>query len=262
MPRQKKDRAVDTDGIENQDTATLSLENMATEEIPAEASETSLEATEQTDIKPEKKRRKRSPRKPKVEAIADTKTEQTPETLSATTPAIAPTFAADPWAELSEHEHHLREDVTISSAAVHKSMEVMVKQWSTIKDISDQISNRLESVHQQMLSVSNSYQEAMSELSEQVPSKPSATAPVTKIAMGGSFLAIVFSLLSLSFSHSLRHQALNHSAERVAQSAPVAAPQTQMAPTAFTQADHDSIAMSDNQDLKTKSKKRSRGRKK
>ena len=156
------------------------------EEAEAEV-EADVVAKAVSDSKPPRKRARRATKKVGKEMNELTEVTQDPER--------AP--------ESSVGDDSLREEVAITSVAMHKSMEGMAKQWGTIKEITEQVSSHLEKVSGSIKVLNQSYVQTLDKTEKQDPSKPGL---FTKIALGASAASIFLSLVSFSFSHSLRRK--------------------------------------------------------
>jgi len=145
-----------------------------------------------------KKRRSRRPRKAsppasalKFKASDEREEEEAVEELDLDSPA-------------SDNGKELRADIAVAATTVKRSMETMVKHWQSVQAITNSVSSQFEKLNAELLKQS----EILHAVSKQNPPKPPA---ITKIALGVSALAIVFSLISFSFSQTVRQAWLSQS---------------------------------------------------
>jgi len=99
----------------------------------------------------------------------------------------------------------LRQDVSVTSATMHKTMDSITKQWGSVKEVTESVTSNFERVAKQLRDLSDSYNSSMKEIiklqSQQTPQRPST---ISKLAVGFATLALIVSFLSLAFSQSVR----------------------------------------------------------
>jgi hypothetical protein len=153
----------------------------------------------------------------KTEKAAERKSEKKekkPEPVAAA-PDIEPVTRVSPSKSYPEADH-LREDVSIATAGLHKTMDSMVRQWSSVKEISGSICHELERVNTMLKAPAPQIEPA--DIKEYLKQAAPRITLANKIALGVSAAAVVFSIISLSLSSSTRHTLLEQSATpRVAQ---------------------------------------------
>jgi hypothetical protein len=94
--------------------------------------------------------------------------------------------------------------VNLASASIEKSMDTMVRQWSSVNDISTNICSNLEKVTK-LLTEQTQDLEAL----KAPVAKPS---PIARWAIAASAAAVVLSVVSLSLSQSARQEVLSQNA--------------------------------------------------
>lgn len=104
----------------------------------------------------------------------------------------------------------MRQDVSVASAAMHKTMDSMTKQWGSVKDVSETVTTNFERVAKHLQELNDSYHHSMKDLikhqAQQHTRRPST---ITKVAVGFSGIALILSLISLAFSQSVRQSVFN-----------------------------------------------------
>lgn len=201
--RKKSDEGLDIETTEN-DSVVVENDGTETEtELQAEATDNAeqAEASEESEAAPieasvpeeapapKPKRQRRSRKKPVVDLTTSEET---------TTEEAAPAAAR---AVTTSEPHVKKEDLAVAEVSIQKSMESMVKQWSTVKDISGSVCMNLEEVAKVLQGLQMSQQEAQDDASRK---NRHQTALHTKIAVAASSLAIVLSLISLGLAQSAR----------------------------------------------------------
>lgn len=105
----------------------------------------------------------------------------------------------------------LREDLTVASVAIQKSMDNMAKQWGTVNEISTSVCTNLERVNTML-------REAPAQDRFKTPiARPAA---ITKAAVAISVFSVVLSIVSLLLSQSARQAALEKAPIAVTAPAP------------------------------------------
>jgi hypothetical protein len=214
-----------------------------------DAEESDPDKTTELDLKGQPKAKKkpaarkpRAPRKKKepvvvdeeVTAVLEPKAEETPkratkpraeekpaapETDKFAEPAItAPVVAAAtlpaPAPRLHPEADHIREDVSIAAASLHKTMDSMVRQWSSVKEISGSICHELERVNTMLKTPAPQPEPA--DIKEYLKQAAPRITFANKIALGVSAAAVALSIVSLSLASSTRHKVLEQAVPRVA----------------------------------------------
>lgn len=144
-------------------------------EEPKEETETQEAAAEKPA--PKRKRRKSSPRK--VEATSE---------------------------EMPQEVSEITEAISLTSAAMQKSMESMVKQWGTIKEITQSMNSQLGQINELFGTLPTSYSKAVDEIARTQASKVSPSSQKTSVAI--SAVALVLAFISLVFAQSTRKTVL------------------------------------------------------
>ncbi len=230
------------EGTEEKTRPYIDIKSLAAEEAELEAlneaddveldeGDSDPDKTTELDLTSESKRKSaakkpRIPRKRKEPAIVDEditavlepKLEAAPKKEikkeAAAKAVIVETLVTEPvTAVVSKpqfhHDDHLREDASIASASLHKTMESMVKQWGSVKEISGSICSELERVNTMLKMPAPQAEPA--DIKEYLKQAAPRITLANKIALGVSAAAVVFSILSLSLASSTRHRLLEQS---------------------------------------------------
>jgi len=100
----------------------------------------------------------------------------------------------------------LRADVSITTTAMHKSMEAMVKQWDSLKQISEGVTRNLDRVSNSLKEIPSTFEKSMQPAKEVNRARMSSN---NRLTMGISIVAIVLSFISLVFSQNIRKTVLH-----------------------------------------------------
>ncbi|MBI4403280.1 MAG: hypothetical protein HY537_03925 [Deltaproteobacteria bacterium] len=110
------------------------------------------------------------------------------------------------------------DDTAAATHALEESMQSFVKQWANAKAASEAIASHFEKTAKSLTTLESSYVQTMQEVSRIQHRKP---ALMTKVALGMSVLAVIFSLISLSLGQSARQAALTNLSAKSVASAPL-----------------------------------------
>ncbi len=144
---------------------------------------------------------------PKKEKPAAEKKAEAPKPQPKKTEIVEPVTEVVPSAPVAAHKpDHLREDVSIATASLEKTMDSMVHQWKSVKEISASITHELERVNTMLKTPA--VQADPADIKEYLRQAAPRIAFANKIALGVSAAAALFSIISLSLSSSTRHRLL------------------------------------------------------
>lgn len=151
---------------------------MAEVEASADSETEEVEAVEvEAKEEPEKPKRQRRSRK-KAEDVEAVGTELTVET---------------------KNEKNLKKEMDAACKAIENSMDSMLKQWSSVKEITSSISENLEKISSQVHSKTG---QSLDEFL--LPKKEEKPSFLVKFAICASVVATLFSVLSLTMSQTAR----------------------------------------------------------
>jgi len=209
-PQASEEDADEAEETENADQAEASEE--AEVEAEAEAEE---EAPKKAPPKPRKPRQRRSRAKKNettavaagLDGMAKAMEPVPAETKTPTVLVIEPTTASLAAAGVNGADStQLRADAEVADLSIHKSMDSMVKQWASVKDISTSVCTNLDRVATVLQTLQTEHTSTVNELSKQGVAKMGLA---NRISVAVSAIAIVLSLISLSFSQAARQALFN-----------------------------------------------------
>ncbi len=209
MSRKKKEaldiveETLAAEGLEEaDDVAELDL----VEEEEAEQAAEAPVAEEEPAAKP---KRKRSPRRnTRLKTEDSTPREEVEPTADLPeVAALAEKPIAEPVVEVVREEIKPTPVVPVAAAVpIKSSVEPEVRSWESIRAISDGICTNLERINAQLLEMPAQYTAAFQESFRVPTARP---APITKVAVLVAGLALILSVLSLSFAQSVRQGVLS-----------------------------------------------------
>ena len=180
------------------------------DEAPVEEDTVAMEARENDnaeEAKAEKPKRKRAPRRKKAptaspltamfEGASEEKMDE---------PAVAVAVQAKveaPKVEIKEEVPAIipSSDMAVAEASIQKTMEGMVKQWASVKEISSGVSTNFEQLASRLSQLQMDYAATLQEVSKPKYAKVNL---LNKIAVGVSAFALTLSVVSISLSQSAR----------------------------------------------------------